>query len=101
MARLAASVQGVVVQIMNETAAFRACSSVTRPISIKRPDALVRRREVDEDAGRRDVLVFQLRLGQGRLAADAPVDRLELLVDQALAHQLGEDLQNARLIRRA
>jgi len=54
--------------------------------------------EVDVDARARDVLVLQLRLGQGGLAPHRPVDGLELLVDQALAHQLCKDLQDPGLV---
>ena len=57
-------------------------------------------REIDVNAGRRLLAVFQLGLGQGRAIGHAPVDRLELAADEAPLDQVGQDVEDARLVPR-
>ena len=56
---------------------------------------VVMHRELHIDRGNRVVVIFDLRLGQGGLVMGAPVDRLEALVDMAVAIHLAE---NAHLV---
>ena len=87
-------VQGVVVQIM-------ACQSVARPVGPSTRAGTPRdHREVDVDARRRLLVVFELGLGQRGAVGHAPVDRLELAEDVALVEQVGQDVEDAGLVPR-
>src|SRR3989442_683341 len=57
-------------------------------------------RELHPHRGRPLILVFDLRLRQRRLAVHAPVDRLELLVDEAPADETAELARDDRLVGR-
>ena len=68
-----------------------------------RPSRSERRRdqrEIHVDAGRRILAVFQFGFRQGRAIRDAPVNRLELPADEARFDQVGQDVENARLVSR-
>ena len=96
---MAASVQGVVVQIMKQTVACRACSSVARPSSTKRLTLSSVAGKLTKMLG--DAMSLYSSSASARAVSHSTHQwiGLELLVDQALAHEIGEDFQNPGLVR--